>query len=392
MLDEKIDRILEKRKEELIHKYHVEGTHVITYAPYNYHAPLEVLEAAGVEYLSWDWFVRLYGIPKQYLEEDITSQYLSDEFCLVSRSNFTLSVKYMRPEVMNILTYTCDPYTKMWEYMDRAFPVFYFNLPRENTDDMDVLEYWYKQQQELKKFLEDNIKEKIGEESIKKAIDTEEQICKKLKTIRLGVHRKVKSPISCHEAYRLLTLRNCLGQKAYLNLLDETLEMLGEIPKEREDKSPTFLVVGSLIDEWSLPIKENIVPTENLLKFIEDMGCKTIEGLWTDVFIDSDRPKEKKEVLECVGDITINRGLHPCITDITSKRRDKYEKLGQLFDTKGVIFLNYKSCTLFAIESRVNEKEFMKKDIPYLHVQMTGETQDIDDVHTNIRTFIEVNK
>jgi len=387
MLDDLLSEICEQRKQELNDLYYKRGRLVITYFPF--HTPLELLEASGLEYLSWPWYVQLYGYPERYVRDRITDLYLPAPpfgFCLFTRTNFTLNVKYPRPEVRFVHTYTCDAYTKMWEYMEKDFPVYYFNLPREEPGR--AFEYWYTQVADFRHYLEKISGRTIDDRAMAAAIEGERQIREKLRWLSARRGPAFKSS----HAYILLTMRQLLGQKAYLQLLDNIISMV-----QTGEGRPRnlFCLAGSFFEEPSPTTLPNVVTPARILEFFEENGCTTIESAWIQILSEDGIGRygiePSADPLCQIACDSLGRYPHPAITD-THSRAQAYIDLAQQSGARGILFVNYQGCRLYLVESRWAQSLAEKEGIPYHHIQVSAEEAELLDLLNDIRTFISIHQ
>lgn len=385
---ERLKSILAKRQKSLLDTSK-EGGKVITYV--SPHIPLELLEASGAEYINWDWFISLYRAPEEYIQNEVPDQYFPKDWCLYSKSNFVLEVKDPKPEIsLVVIAYTCDPITKMWEYIEKKYPIFYLNLSRSINESST--KYWCESVKSLKEHLEKLTGNEISEEKLKEIVDKEAQIRNKLVTLRLGVIRKAKPSFKASDLLQLLSLRRCLGQQEYLNLLEEMSQMIGTIPEKEEEEKPIFCLLGPLfLEESPKVLSEEIVTGTDILKYIEKMDIKTIEDPWIEILTqDSYKVPEGKSALEWIGENSYLRPKHPCLAPNAAKI-DENQALAKGFGVKGVLYFNYKGCRVSLMESRLNEYMFDAEGIPYLHLQVSGRIGDIDNTNISAETFIMAN-
>ncbi|MBU2610870.1 MAG: 2-hydroxyacyl-CoA dehydratase family protein [Chloroflexi bacterium] len=387
MLDNLLYQISEQRKQELNDLYYKRGRLVITYFPF--HTPLELLEASGVEYLSWPWYVQLYGYPERYVRDRITDLYLPAPpfgFCMFSRTNFTLNVKYPRPEIRFVHAYTCDAYTKMWEYMEKDFPVYYFNLPRE--DPGRAFDYWYAQVEDFKKYLEKISGQPIDDQAMAAAIERERQIREKLRWLSARRGPAFKSS----HAYTLLTMRHLLGQGAYLQLLDNVISM---VQAEEGHPKNLFCLAGSFFEEPSPTTMPDVVTPVKILEFCEENGCTTIESAWIPILVEDGIGQfgiePSADPLRQIARDSLERYPHPAITD-THSRAQAYIDLAKQSGARGMFFMNYQGCRLYLVESHWAQSLAEKQGIPYHHIQTRAEEAELPDLLNDIRTFITIHQ
>lgn len=393
MLEEKLNELFrevsEQRKEELNERYYKHGELVITYFPF--HTLLELLEASGVEYLSWPWYVQLYGYPERYVRNRITDLYLPAPpfgFCLYARTNFTLNVKYPRPDVRFVHAYGCDAYTKMWEYMERDFPVYYFNLPREEPNR--TFEYWYAQVADFREWLENISCRPIDNETLEIAIERERQIREKLRWLSAQRGKTIKSS----EAYTLLTMRYLLGQQEYLQLLGQVTAMV-QAAEEQPANNNLFCLLGSVFDEGSPTTLPEVVQPTRIIRFFEEKGCTTIESPWIPMLLEYGSADfgiaPSVDPLRQIARDSLQRYPHPAITD-THCRAQAYVDLAKQAGARGILFLNYQGCQLYLVESFWTRELAEKEGIPYHPIQTRAEEAEFVDLLNNIDTFITIHK
>ena len=193
-----IEEIRKEKKAKLIENKN-KGGKLVAYV--TNHIPVELFEAAGVDYLSWDQYITFYGAPTGYIEKNVPYIYFPNDWCLYSLSNFVLEVKEPKPVVdLVTITYTCDPITKMWEYIEKDYDIFYFNLPRSINDD--AIDYWCETTGLLKEKLEQMTGREITEGKLKGVIETENKIRERLAELRKGVFLVRIRPSNRRNYYR----------------------------------------------------------------------------------------------------------------------------------------------------------------------------------------------
>ncbi|MBU1754053.1 2-hydroxyacyl-CoA dehydratase family protein [bacterium] len=279
----------------------------------------------------------------------------------------------------------------MWEYIEKKYPIFYLNLSRAINESS--IRYWCESVKSLKKYLEKLTGNEINEEKLKEIVKQEAQIREKLVALRLGALRKAETPLKASDMLQLLSLRQCLGQQEYLNLLEEISSDYGcSIPEKEDSEKPIFYLLGPLFMEESPKVlSDEIVTGSDILKHIEKSDIKTIEDPWSEILTqDSYEVPDGKSALEWVGENSYLRPKHPCLAPNAAKI-DENQALAKKFGVKGVIYFNYKGCRVSLMESRLNEYMFDAEGIPYLHLQVSGKIGDVDNIHVATESFIMAN-
>lgn len=387
----KKEEIIARRKEELLNKSR-QGKKIVTYV--SPHIPVELLDASGVEYLAWEHFIGLYEATDSYINNSVPDEYFPKDWCLYSKANFILEVKEPKPKIsLVVIAYTCDPITKMWEYLEKSYNIYYFNLSRSINES--AIAYWTTTTKGLKEELEKLTGIKISGEKLKEAFDREVEIRKMLTDLRFAVYKKKNSGLMASEMMELLSLRKCLNQEQYLELLKDVSTLVGSAPAKDEKEIPCFLLLGSLLtEEAPKAMSKDIFSGVDLVKSIEKMnlGIRIIEEPWANFLVGEPYAlPEGKEILTWIGENSYLRPKHPCLSPNLG-RMEENQKLAQMIGAKGVIFFNYKGCRISLMESRLNEYIFNSEGIPYLHLQFSGRKRDVDNINVSIESFIVSNK
>lgn len=387
----KKEEVIARRKEELLNKSR-QGKKIVTYV--SPHIPVELLEASGVEYLAWEHFIGLYGATDNYINDRVPDQYFPKDWCLYSKANFILEVKEPKPKIsLVVIVYTCDPITKMWEYLEKPYNIYYFNLSRSVNESS--IAYWVTTTKGLKKELEKLTGIKISREKLKEAFDREVEIRKRLTDLRLAVYKKKNVGLTASEMLELLSLRKCLNQEQYLELLKDVSNLAGDTLGKNEKEIPSFLLLGPLLTEESPKVmSKDIFSGVDLVKSIEEMnlGIRIIEEPWANFLVGEPYAlPEDKEILTWIGENSYLRPKHPCLSPNLG-RMEENQKLAQMIGARGVIFFNYKGCRISLMESRLNEYIFNSEGIPYLHYQFSGTKGDVDNINVSVESFVMSNK
>lgn len=388
-LKSEIERVLKEKKEQILTNKK-KGKKLVVYV--TNHMPIELFEAANVDYLSWDHFISFYGAPKEYIDKNVPYIYFPNDWCQYSLSNFVLEVKEPKPAIdLVTIAYTCDPITKMWEYIEKDYKLFYFNFPRA-INDLST-DYWCDTTELLKKKLEEMTDQKITEEKLKEVILKENQISEKLVQLRKGVFNKKDPKIKPSELMKLLFVKSCLNQEEYLNLLGKAAKLLGDIPGKKEDDASAFYVMGPIFTEPAPKVLwENAVDGVDLLEKLEEMGYKTMEENWLKYFIDEPyNLTSGKSMVRLVGERSYLWPKHPSLSPNVGIV-DSHKKMCEDYELKGAIFYNYKGCRLYLMESRLAEYMFDSEGRPFKHIQVSGKDIDLAEVLDTSESFMISNQ
>jgi benzoyl-CoA reductase/2-hydroxyglutaryl-CoA dehydratase subunit BcrC/BadD/HgdB len=387
MLDfkEKIEKLLEKRRDEITANSK-QGKKFVTYV--SQHVPLELLEASGLDYMSWDWYITLYGTPQEYNDKKVPDLYFPTDWCVYSRSNFALEINNPKPRVdLAIVTYTCDPITKMWEYLEKDYNLFYYNLPRSINDAS--IAYWYDTTKLLKDELEKLSENSITDKQLEEAIAKESEIRNLLGELRTSIFFKDDLLLNSSDILKIHSLKSCLGQDAYMTVLLEAKKMIGEVPENMESTKPCFYLMGPLFLEPSPnAIWHDTLDGVELVEEIESMGYKTIDESWSNYLVGkSYKSKKGEEPLKFIARNSYLRPHHASMSANEEKVGEHLEMINK-YKLKGALYYNYNGCTLFLMESRLTEYMFDSDAIAYKHIQISGWKDELANILDQSEAFI----
>ncbi|MGE5342284.1 MAG: 2-hydroxyacyl-CoA dehydratase [Candidatus Omnitrophota bacterium] len=383
-----LGEFLKKKKQRLIQNKK-KGRKLVVYV--TNHIPIELFEAAGVDYLSWDHYITFYGAPTEYIEKNVPYIYFPNDWCIYSLSNFVLEVREPKPAVdLVAITYACDPVTKMWEYLEKNYDIFYFNLPRSINND--AIDYWCEITALLKKKLEEMTGREMTEGELREVIEKEKQIREKLTELRKGVFFMKDPSVKPSELLSLLYARSCFNQSEYLEILGKAEKIMGPIPKNNQDNRNAFYAMGPLFTE-PVPkvLWENTVNGVDMLEKLENMGYKTMEENWLKYIIDDPYDLASgKSMVRLVGERSYLYPKHPALAPNVGIV-ENHQDMCRQFGLKGAIFFNYKGCRVYLVESRLIQYIFESEGKPYKHIQLSGKDFDLPEVTDTMESFILAN-
>ncbi|NIM16172.1 MAG: hypothetical protein GTO45_29560 [Candidatus Aminicenantes bacterium] len=384
---EKLDEVVKERRESLLNKS-TAGSLVITYI--THYVPLEILAASGSEYLSWEWLVHLYGVPDEYAESQVPDLYFPKDFCAYSRFNFALQLKEPKPQIDRFyLVYTCDPVTKMSEYLDRVYPIHYVNLPRWKSDNS--MKLWYNEIHKIKQSLQDLTGSEIGAEKLKNAILTEKRIKKKLIDLCM-MRTKLDFPLKSSDLHMLLQLHYLMDQESYEQLLDKTLAYIADNPLESPAGNglPIVLLLGAPFVEEPPGVLGDTFCGQDIVEFVESFNVKVIEEPWREI-ISNSMPEPSKydgDLIEMLANHYYECPLGAYMIPNTDRRVKENLELALLFKAKYALYFNYKGCRVFLAESKASEEALRERGISFQHIQISGEKSEMEQLRTRIESFL----
>lgn len=385
---EHLHNAVQIRKQELLDQSRA-GIKIVNFvSPY---VPLELLEAADLEYLSWEWFITLYGPTQEYATAQVPDQYFPSYWCRNSRSCFVLDVADPKPDIARtIIGYTCDPINKEWEYLERRYPVYYLEVLRRRNESAAA--YWHQEIEGLKMYLEGLTGNVITRDDLLVAISREAEIRQRLVALRRTVLEQPDAPVTSADLAELLYLRRCLRQAPFLKLIAQAEACLNGTPRAKHNGAgPVFCLLGPLFLEPVPPtVHQAVLTPRDLIELCASFGVRTIENHWLSLFtvpyaVPTDEP------LTWLADRTYQWGMHAAMAP-NSEHITKSQELIDQLGARGVIYCNYGGCELFLMESRMIDWLLEPRRIPFLHLQLSGEEQELDNIRIMVESFILSNR
>lgn len=390
---EKFKNLFKERIKELI-EFSNNGGHVFAY--HCLFVPKEVVTASGSAFVELPWLAKLYGCKKdQFSEIERYIPHASEEFCSLCRWNFITELKEPHPKIScTIGVTTCAPLIKIISMLpnvsEHSPPQHIINLPRRINMEED-LNHWHEEVKTLKKLVEKITTKKITSEELVREIRRENRIRKLLKET-ITMRRSGPIPAKSSELTTVYDLQFCLDSQKYLNALEVYIGELRNLKKNGlsaySEDAPRLLITGpTLYEKGTL----GEIHEPNIIKWIEECGasivaedfCAGIRSFWSTISYGENPLREVSNyyasVINCACQTPNMRRVDQCLEAATTLNVD------------GVLYINMRTCKIFAAEVKKLEKVFERYRIPFMSVERTGdpETEKVAQLKNRIEPFIE---
>lgn len=276
---------------------------------------------------------------------------------------------------------TCDGKKKMYELMSEFKRVFIMELPNSQKDT--ALELWKGEIIRFKEYLEELFGVEITDEKIREAVKLNNDIRRATKDF-YAVMKHEPAPISGGDLFKVLYGAGFkFDRKAIpgeLKALTERIESEYAEGKMLESK-PRILVTGCPIGGV----------TEKVIRAIEDNGGVVV------AFENCTGAKSQDKLVdETAADIyeAIARRYLDIGCSVMTPNANRLELMGRLIDeykVDGVVEMTLQACHTYNIETNTIRRFVNKeKNIPYMAVETDYSQQDIGQLNTRVKAFLEM--
>ncbi|EHP88124.1 2-hydroxyglutaryl-CoA dehydratase D-component [Methanotorris formicicus Mc-S-70] len=270
---------------------------------------------------------------------------------------------------------TCEGKKKMFELMERLVPMHIMHLP--HIKDEDSLKIWIKEVEKLKELIEKETDNEITEEKLKEMVDKVNRV--RALFYKLYELRKNKPvPIKGIDVLKLF-------QFAYLLDIDDTIEILGDLIKELEEKVEKGEgFEGKRILITGCPM---VAGNNKIVELIEEVGGVVVgEESCTGT-----RFFENFVEGYSIEDIAKRYFKIPCACRF--KNDDRIENIKRLvkeLNADGVVYCTLQYCHTFNVEGARVEEELKKEGIPVIRIETDYSESDKEQLKTRLEAFIEM--
>lgn len=276
---------------------------------------------------------------------------------------------------------TCDGKKKMYELMSEFKRVFIMELPNSQKDT--ALDLWKGEIIRFKEYLEELFGVEITDEKLREAVKLNNEIRRATKDF-YAVMKHEPAPISGGDLFKVLYGAGFkFDRKAIpeeLKALTERIESEYAEGKMLESK-PRILVTGCPIGGV----------TEKVIRAIEDNGGVVV------AFENCTGAKSQDKLVdETAEDIyeAIARRYLDIGCSVMTPNANRLELMGRLIDeykVDGVVEMTLQACHTYNIEtSSIRRFVNNEKNIPYMAVETDYSQQDIGQLNTRVKAFLEM--
>jgi len=316
-------------------------------------------------------------------EETIASaeEHLPANLCPLIKSTFGYHVQQNNPflEMADLVVAetTCDGKKKMYELMAESRPMYVLELPQK-ADDPDAMEYWVREMEKFRSFLEEQFETEITDERIRDAIGV------------MNRERALRRTLAEFMAYdsppltgrQLLDLKsNISGIPADFEQYERAIEMLRAKPQECDGTKPVRVLMTGV------PMAHG---AERVLEIVENSGATVVcQENCTGV----------KPILEDVDEAASDpvralaaKYFHlPCsVLTRNDRRLETLRQLAETYKPECVIELIWQACLTYDVES-TRIKRFVEDELgmPYLKIETDYSPSDSARIGVRVEALLE---
>ena len=308
-------------------------------------------------------------------------EHLPANLCPLIKSTFGYHVQQNNPflEMADLIVAetTCDGKKKMYELMAESRPMYVLELPQK-ADDSDAMEYWVREMEKFRSFLEDQFQTEVTDEKIRDAIG----VMNRERGLRRTLAEFMMHDSPPLSGRQLLDLKsNISGVPADFEQYERAIELLRSQPRECDGAKPVRVLMTGV------PMAHG---SERVLEIIEDSGATVVcQENCTGV----------KPILEDVDETTSDplralaeKYFHlPC--SVLTRNDRRLETLRQLagdYRPECVIELIWQACLTYDVES-TRVKRFVEDELglPYLRIETDYSPSDSARIGVRVEALLE---
>lgn len=352
--------------------------------------------------------IQAMGVPHQYLPKlssktegkserisRIEDNTFCDTICLHSKFSYIdQSIKNGNEPDVFIFPITCDPFTRLFEYIGDDYPIYYLSLPRKRGTAA-ASEYWYHQITDLKKYLEKKFNVILQHNRLRDVIALENEIRKQMRHIFFSRKNSI-IPLSSSEARKIQVMYQDFDRELCLSALLRIRELVIERIAMHESayppEYPRVLLITTTTRDFELGPNGNAKTT---LKMLEEAGCAVVaEDACSTQTFQQDIPLDTDDgnLMRNLSNFYLNNIYCPCFLS-TQDKLDHILKQVSIFRVDGVIIRNLKFCRHFNGNTENIRQELEKIGVPTLVYETTGLSDfGIGRIQTQLESFVDIMK
>lgn len=331
------------------------------------YVPEEIIIAAGLEPL------RIQGQVEMCKEAD---SYMSLNHCpyLKNILDSGLQNKFKNVEGI-IFTSSCDGMRRLYDIWTHHVRMpFSYMLEIPKNKDEKAIRYFSEQLYGLRTRLEEVFKTDISDGKLGKAIT----LLNEHRNVMIRLFERQKESPSPYKGSELLAL--CLEEMTRPK--DETTEKIKSFlerpPQPFKDKSPRILVIGNVIDKFSLfQMVESV--GGSVVAFDTCLGLRHYSGA----------VKEGPDPIETLARRYLLKPLCARMPGF-NERIERVEELIQDYSADGIVYSMMKFCDYGMFEAPIIERRLQNRRVPFLTLENDYVWRDEGRVKTRIEAFVEM--
>lgn len=316
-------------------------------------------------------------------EETIAAaeEHLPANLCPLIKSTFGYHVQKSNPflEMADLIVAetTCDGKKKMYELMAESRSMYVLELPQK-ADDPDAMEYWVREMEKFRSFLEKQFETEISDDKIREAIG----VMNRERALRRTLADLMASDSPPLSGRQLLDLKSIIsGIPADFEQYERSIEMLRAKQQECDERKPVRVLMTGV------PMAHG---SERVLEIIENSGATVVcQENCTGV----------KPILEDVDETASDpvRALAekyfrlPCsVLTRNDRRLEALRQLSETYRPECVIELIWQACLTYDVESN-QIKRFVEDQlgIPYLRIETDYSPSDSARIGIRVEALLE---
>jgi len=308
-------------------------------------------------------------------------EHLPANLCPLIKSTFGYHVQQNNPflEMADLIVAetTCDGKKKMYELMAESRPMYVLELPQK-ADDADAMEYWVREMEKFRSFLEDQFETEVTDEKLREAIGVMNR--------ERALRRTLAELMTCDSppltGRQLLDLKSSIsGIPADFEQYERAIEMLRSKSPECDGTKPVRVLMTGV------PMAHG---SERVLEIIENSGatvvcqenCTGVKPILEDV------DETASDPLRALAE----KYFHlPCsVLTRNDRRLETLRQLAETYRPECVIELIWQACLTYDVES-TRVKRFVEGElgIPYLRIETDYSPSDSARIGVRVEALLE---
>lgn len=331
--------------------------------------PEEIIMAAGF------MPVRLLGDPT--IEQNLVNEHIPPTHCVWAKNVLEQALIGLDPEIKGVITsHGCDCTNREFDIWLESVNIdflYYLNVPLKR--DKMAMKFFVNDLKELISQLEEKFKVKIGEEKIREAIKTTNNIRKLLKEIS---EYRSKMVLKGSEFHELVKMAQTSEKQQVVDMLNGKLAELKSKEPFADKGLKRILLTGSVIDDTEF------------LKFLEQKGFQVVaDDLCIGTRYFWNLIDESKDPIRALVEYHLTKPIYS--TKMPSYDRFNFMKeLAETYKVEGVLNIAQKFCEPMLYDHPFLNKKFKALGIPYTFIEMLYNREQYQQLSTRFEAFAEI--
>jgi benzoyl-CoA reductase/2-hydroxyglutaryl-CoA dehydratase subunit BcrC/BadD/HgdB len=282
-----------------------------------------------------------------------------------------------------VLPASCDPKTKLGEYLADYKPVWMLNLPAVK-DYGGVKAFWLQEIKRLKIRLEETTGKKLERKKLQQTLELFQRRSLLYRDL-VALRQKHPGLVSHQDWLMMIQAGFYLDPRVWIEQAEKVLAEMREAASQNPAPPKVRLMITGGPILW---------PNYKILNIIEELGaavvtdemCSGHQRLW-------DYAQPDEWTVEGMLEALAVRYLFPTTCPCFSSSRDRVDKLLTLaedFNVNGVIYHDLRLCQVFDMEKDLVHRVLKDKKLPMLTLHTDYGQEDVEQLRTRVEAFLEM--